>query len=246
MYYYYQGGSVLFDTRDRYNYVLLPNHHHNSSSRRSVRHPLMYKMGNSTIRFQKPLVAAIAVVFLALLVLVYVYAAGGRNSGHSNFDDHYHYSPKLNSNSNHRSTVKPRSTYNSTYPLSTPTMTERGMRYRIAIIADLDEASKVEGKKDQWRSYLKKGYLYYDADATDEDKMVSIEWDEGEPAELRSSMSTGGRGMELSELIVFNGKLFTVDDRTGVIYQVEGDKVVPWQILADGPGTETKGFKSKS
>ena len=31
--------------------------------------------------------------------------------------------------------------------------------------------------------------------------------------------------MELSELVVFDGKLLTFDDRTGVVYQVEGDKV---------------------
>lgn len=75
---------------------------------------------------------------------------------------------------------------------------------------------------------------------------VDIEWDNGSPAELTSSLASGGRGMELSELIVFNGKLYSVDDRTGVIYQVMVDekKVVPWLILADGSGAETKGFKS--
>ena len=51
--------------------------------------------------------------------------------------------------------------------------------------------------------------------------------------------------MELSELIVFNGGLYTIDDRTGVVYKVVGTKVVPWAILSDGPGTESKGFKSK-
>jgi soluble calcium-activated nucleotidase 1 len=37
--------------------------------------------------------------------------------------------------------------------------------------------------------------------------------------------------MELSELIVFNGGLYTVDDRTGVVYRIEGTKVIPWVIL---------------
>ena len=54
--------------------------------------------------------------------------------------------------------------------------------------------------------------------------------------------------MELSELVVFNGHLYTADDRTGVIYKVEKDKkgqfkVIPWVILSDGNGEETKGFK---
>ena len=33
--------------------------------------------------------------------------------------------------------------------------------------------------------------------------------------ELKSSLGAGGRGMELSELSVYNGKLYTVDDRNG-------------------------------
>ena len=49
--------------------------------------------------------------------------------------------------------------------------------------------------------------------------------------------------MELSELVIFNGKLYSVDDRTGVVYQIENNKVVPWVILSDGNGGETKGFK---
>lgn len=62
-------------------------------------------------------------------------------------------------------------------------------------------------------------------------------------------MSYGGRGMELSELTVFNGNLLTFDDRTGVVYKLllgnESSvvKVVPWVILADGDGNEAKGFK---
>ena len=50
-----------------------------------------------------------------------------------------------------------------------------------------------------------------------------------------------GRGMELSELVVFNGRLFTVDDRTGIVYEIIDNKVVPWVILSDGNGKETKG-----
>ena len=49
--------------------------------------------------------------------------------------------------------------------------------------------------------------------------------------DFRSTLSQGGRGMELSELVVFNGHLLTVDDRTGVIYRIEGNKVIPWVIL---------------
>jgi len=68
--------------------------------------------------------------------------------------------------------------------------------------------------------------------------------------------------MELSELVTFNGALYTVDDRTGVVYRLDGNKLVPWVILPgksdlsfrpkkikswiiplDGPGNESHGFK---
>jgi len=50
-----------------------------------------------------------------------------------------------------------------------------------------------------------------------------------------------GRGMELSELIIFNAHIFTIDDRTGIVYEIIGKKVVPWAILSDGDGKQTKG-----
>ena len=51
-----------------------------------------------------------------------------------------------------------------------------------------------------------------------------------------------GRGMELSELLVFNGHLYTIDDRTGIVYQIEDEnKIFPWVVLSDGNGHEIKG-----
>lgn len=47
--------------------------------------------------------------------------------------------------------------------------------------------------------------------------------------------------MELSELVAFNGHLYTVDDRTGVVYRIEGNQAVPWVILPDGDGSVSKG-----
>lgn len=47
--------------------------------------------------------------------------------------------------------------------------------------------------------------------------------------------------MELSELVVFNGHLYTVDDHTGVVFRIQGNQVVPWVILPDGDGTVSKG-----
>lgn len=206
--------------------------------RQSVSKPLTYKMGNSTITFQRPLVAAIVVIVLALCLLVYATFGGGsrKSAGAKKFsgelhDDHFHPEEKAVRN-------RP---YNSTYPLTQPTITPEGMRYRIGIISDLDEKSAVEGKSNLWASAFKRGYLTYDSLK----KKVKLEWDEGDEIQLQSALATGGRGMELSELVIFNGKLYSVDDRTGVVYQIENGKVVPWVILSDGNGGETKGFKGE-
>jgi soluble calcium-activated nucleotidase 1 len=65
---------------------------------------------------------------------------------------------------------------------------------------------------------------------------VSVEWESKDPHVIKSGLSLDDRGMELSELIVFNGKLYTCDDRTGVIYELlEDDKsemqAIPWVRL---------------
>ena len=69
-------------------------------------------------------------------------------------DDHFH---------PHDEPLKSRYKYNSTYPLTQPTITPEGMRYRIGIISDPDEKSAVEGKSNLWASAFKKGYLTYDS-----------------------------------------------------------------------------------
>lgn len=80
---------------------------------------------------------------------------------------------------------------------------------------------------------------------------MSIEWDNGEPQTVKSGYSLDGRGMEFSELVVFNGKLYTCDDRTGIIFEIPYDNIsseiqpVPWVVLADGNGTSAKGKKKR-
>ncbi|XP_018089476.1 calcium activated nucleotidase 1 L homeolog isoform X2 [Xenopus laevis] len=126
--------------------------------------------------------------------------------------------------------------YNDTYPLTPPLRTPEGLRYHIAIIADLDTDSR-SAKANTWVSYLKRGYLTLSSSGDH----VAVEW-EKEDIVLETHLAEKGRGMELSELIVFNGKLYSVDDRTGVVYRIEGSKAVPWVILTDGDGTVGKGY----
>lgn len=129
--------------------------------------------------------------------------------------------------------------YNKTYPLTRPEITAEGKRFRIGVIADLDENSKSSSKANTWTSHFKRGYLTLHRNG-----QVSVEWDK-DLAVLSSTLSQKGRGMELSELIVFNGKLYAVDDRTGVVFQIQDKHTTAWVILPDGDGTEAKGFKAE-
>jgi len=128
--------------------------------------------------------------------------------------------------------------YNDTYPLTSPVYTGEGIIYKIAIIADPDTDSKINDKT--WVSYMKTGELFIN----DDNKHVTITW--SDVITIKSSFSHGSRGMELSELVVFNGKLYSVDDRTGIIYEISSDfQAYPWVILADGDGGTPKGFKGE-
>jgi len=63
---------------------------------------------------------------------------------------------------------------------------------------------------------------------------------------IKSRYSYGGRGMELSELVAFNGLLYSIDDRTGILYEIQSNKeAIPWIILPDGDGHSAKGFKGE-
>lgn len=126
--------------------------------------------------------------------------------------------------------------YNTTYPLTHPKIVVNGVEFRIGIVTDLDTRSKSKDNKYSWISYYLKGNLIWNAD----DKTVSIYWDKN-PIILKSSYGLGGRGMELSELVVFNGKLLTFDDRTGIVYELINDDVIPWVILMGGNGKSAKG-----
>lgn len=157
--------------------------------------------------------------------------------------------------------------YNDTYPLSPPVKTKHGISYRIGVIADLDTASR--SSKDQtWFSYMKKGYLTVSQSADRlqvewDAETVTLESHLAEKGRgkrdksynssvilgiyplylcsFRVSLTTSAAGMELSELVVFNGHLYSVDDRTGVVYRIEGSQAVPWVILPDGDGSVSKG-----
>ena len=82
--------------------------------RQSTAQPFTYKLGNSTIRFQKPLVAALLAILLGVSFLSYLLASGGRRS-YSNNDVH-----ALREDHLHGPFARERK-YNANYPLSMPT-----------------------------------------------------------------------------------------------------------------------------
>jgi len=105
---------------------------------------------------------------------------------------------------------------------------------------------------------------------------MELEWRDDAPGvELWSRVNEDGRGMELSELAWFNGRLLSPDDRTGVLYEIlsiqdddynndnddgsgggrrrrrrkteqhAAPRVAPREVLADGDGDVAKGFKGE-
>lgn len=177
-----------------------------------------YRMSNGTLRFQTKFVTTITI--LGLFVLLYAYS-------------------EYNGNMTYLKNYRQKSfDYNTTYPLTQPKVVVNGIEYRIGIVTDLDTRSKHEKNKYSWISYYLKGNLIWNSDH----KTVSVYWDKT-PTTLTSSYGCGGRGMELSELVVFNGKLLTFDDRTGIVYEVIDDSVIPWVILMDGNGKSIKGIE---
>lgn len=206
--------------------------------RQAIRTPTAYRVGNSTLRIQTHFVSLIAIIGLLLLVALYTVS----NSRKKN----YHYPGTVAQHVvdyNLKSFIAPATSqiqdfYNSTYPLTPPIKTPQGITYRIGIISDMDKESKI-GKEFSWQSYLKTGHLNWNPKT----RMIKVTWDASEPLKLKSNLGEGGRGMELSELITFNAKILSVDDRTGVIYEVDSDKVIPWVLLPDGDGRMSKGFK---
>ena len=210
-----------------------------TSSSGPYKPPISYRMGNSKIHINRPLATAIFVITVALFFLSYV-AFSRKTSGttlYNNYDHEHEHSSNIGIDGMSK-------VYNNTYPLSAPFHISQGvLKYKIALIADLDTDSKVSNKSNTWKSLYKRGFFIW---GTTKQNKPSFEWTD--EIELKGTLSMGGRGMELSELIVFNGRLLTVDDRTGVIYWVHFEKnkqvrLSPWIILADGNGEESKGFK---
>lgn len=181
---------------------------------RAIRRPTQYRVGNARVQLKPRVVFYAVMLSVAVLVLLIMVI------------------PRPSRQPCHDKEIP----YDSTYPLSQPLETQSGKVFKIALVADLDTNSK--GKKSNtWFSYFRTGNLTLLSDHSSVKVVLNTK-----PFILESSLGQGGRGMELSELVVFNGKLYTVDDRTGVVYEIVDNKVVPWVVLPDGGGKTNKGY----
>lgn len=128
--------------------------------------------------------------------------------------------------------------YNDTYPLTPPVVIGKEKKFKICLIADPDTSSRNE---DQYYSNILFGTLMI----SDADEIAKVTFSP-KPENIKSGYSLSGRGMELSDIIVFDGNVLTVDDRTGIVFKITpSHKLVPWQILSDGDGLQEKGFKAE-
>ncbi|CAI4228795.1 unnamed protein product [Auanema sp. JU1783] len=125
-------------------------------------------------------------------------------------------------------------------PLSEPEVRVDGTKvFKIGVVTDLDQDSK---KGDKWHSIMKTGTFSFKQETKD----ARVQWKS--PADdivLTTEIAAGGRAMELSDLVVFNHRLLTIDDRTGLIYEISENAAVPWVFLNDGPGHQTKPIKGE-
>ncbi|XP_023343490.1 soluble calcium-activated nucleotidase 1 [Eurytemora carolleeae] len=220
--------------------------------RAAISTPLAYRIGNSTVHFRPHLILVSSIIIVAIILLFYSSFGGRKRSIHVLRDnlEHDHLHTELNTR----------------YPLSDILYSGDTKIYKIAIISDLDTDSAAGDNK--WKSYLRYGELRIKMDYSRVEVntrlilysitlcrygelRIKMDYSRVEvnipekSLELFSNLGAGGRGMELSELSVYNGKLYSLDDRTGVVYQIQDGGVIPWLILSDGPGNQTKAFKSE-
>ncbi|CAB4069693.1 CANT1 [Lepeophtheirus salmonis] len=110
-----------------------------------------------------------------------------------------------------------------------------------SINSGMEQDAKSKTGSDTWHSFFKPGYL-----TIGDDGRYSVRFNDGKK-EVSSKLSYKLKGMEWSELIVFNDELYSCGDKTGVISSLNITSIVvqaiPWVILSDGNGNDLTPFK---
>ncbi|KAI5713456.1 hypothetical protein M8J75_016562 [Diaphorina citri] len=123
-----------------------------------------------------------------------------------------------------------------------PKLTCDPCHYEIALITDNDEKSKSKTNPNLWESKFSKTTL--DVKATNSGNFT-VTVGKLNTVILSSNIDEDGKGMELSELIYYNGNLLTFDDKTGTVFHIVNDKVKPWVTLSNCNGSKADGYKSE-
>lgn len=119
--------------------------------------------------------------------------------------------------------------------------------FPFAMVTDLDQLSSVsESKKPLFQSKLLPATLRYNPDS------FTYEVDLSDPVRtIQSAHNEAGRGMELSEMTLYEDRLLTFDDRTGCVFEIlstpssngKSSFVVPRFVITEGEGDTDKGMK---
>jgi len=116
--------------------------------------------------------------------------------------------------------------------------------WHFACVGDLDEMARIPGsKKPEFLSPLLAGVLMGTPGGS-----YSVKFSPDGPERLTGKHNEAGRGMELSELVLYNDRLLSFDDRTGGVYEILSDPVkgvysVPRLVVTEGAGDTDKGMK---
>uniref|UniRef100_F6K8J6 35.6 kDa salivary apyrase n=1 Tax=Phlebotomus sergenti TaxID=85759 RepID=F6K8J6_9DIPT len=115
-----------------------------------------------------------------------------------------------------------------------------GKSFNFAIIADLDKKSISKTDANNFKSIIKSGEL------TRVGTKYDIVMKNNEDREIFTKYAYRGRGAELSEFLRFNCKLYSFDDKSGIVFQLKDNAdLVPWVVLANGDGNQKDGFKAE-
>ncbi|EYC15020.1 hypothetical protein Y032_0038g3586 [Ancylostoma ceylanicum] len=113
-----------------------------------------------------------------------------------------------------------------------------GLRtYQLLAITDMDKSTHAEQWK--WRAVTRRGELTINLNRT----KVEVKWKKELDQNITSGFNYKGRGMELSDISEYDGRLLSPDDKTGMLYELRGNEAVPWIFLNSGPGNTTSGMK---
>ncbi|KAI6240704.1 Soluble calcium-activated nucleotidase 1-like protein [Aphelenchoides fujianensis] len=129
--------------------------------------------------------------------------------------------------------------YNHTL-LYTPEQQPNGWtRIPLITIADQDKLSASKTVKGLFVAPSVRGHLRYNLNTME----FEIEWES--VFNYTSFLNNKGRGMELSDLKVFNGHLYAPDDKTSIVFRLTDQMAIPWTVEADGNGFNNRTYKTE-